>query len=191
MKIKMRELLAMNKYVSSKSATRPYLGGVHIEAHRDNGFAIATNGIVAVVLRIDSAGMDIAESFDFTIPRGFLEGIKIAKAADPYAYISVSGEEFILLYAGVTYSSLPIDGVYPDWRRIFPPTSYDIKPAMYAGETGLLLEKMAKEFGTFAVITPAGDNENALITFDKRDDVCGCTIALRRRIFTTTRPFNF
>lgn len=110
---------------TSKESTRYYLNGVAIEWNGAHLTAVATDGhrLVAFNLPHDDS-LTADDKFSIIIPNDVLKNWKLNKNFND-AELSIEtapdGKISCALHAegtGVMFS--PIDGVFPDWRRIIP-----------------------------------------------------------------------
>lgn len=98
---------------AGKKDIRTYINTVHFERAANATYAIATNGHVVAVAKLD--GMSDLPAASFTVPREYLEAAALAKysllldQAGPNVKItSIKGNMTVPL----------LDAKFPDWRRV-------------------------------------------------------------------------
>ena len=99
--------------------TRYYLNGVYIEPHpRKTGVILtATNGKILLSAYHDTG---FGEPFaPVIIPLKLITRVKAVRKI-PDLTMTITSAEVSILYAGATYAAPPIDGSFPDWRRVVP-----------------------------------------------------------------------
>lgn len=104
---------------AATEGTRFYLNGVHIEPHpRKTGVILtATNGHVLISAYHDTG---FGEPFaPVIIPLKLITRIKALRKI-PDLTMTLTPAEVSILYAGATYAAPPVDGSFPDWRRVVP-----------------------------------------------------------------------
>lgn len=114
---------------ASTDDTRFYLKGVHIEPHpKKTGVILtATNGHILISAYRDTGA---AESFaPVIVPSDLINRVKAVRKISDLT-LTVTPTEVSILYAGATYAAPPVDGSFPDWRRIVP-RNCDGTPAQY------------------------------------------------------------
>jgi DNA polymerase-3 subunit beta len=132
-RINLNALKAVSLF-ASKEETRYYLQGVNIEFYPDCVIYAATDGHRLFVYRDALPDGDERNTLsgNVIIPLAHCAPFKAttrALASDPYA--TLEGEpfearkgaasSFKLAWQGTTIEFKPIDGTFPDWRRVLPP----------------------------------------------------------------------
>lgn len=142
--------------ISSREETRYYLNGVCVEARENDVNLIATDGHRIIALN-DAA--DWAETqgpeprfdlerkpFTIIIPLDIIADIKLFKPITHGTLTVAEGGKYLLQYCGRDYLFAPIDGTFPDWRRIVP-SEVDGKVAQFNAQYIGDLAKVAKALG--------------------------------------------
>ena len=116
---------------AAKSDVRFYLNGALLEVRQDHATMIATDGhmLLAVPLPADAIEGERMVG-DYIIPRTLLESVKPAKvgrtvlplALEISASPGAQGQTvYTLTLKGATHGiDKPVDGRFPDWRRVIP-----------------------------------------------------------------------
>jgi hypothetical protein len=97
---------------AGKKDMRFYLNSLHIEQSANGTFAVASNGHVLAIARIDS---EAREPASITIDRQYIDGLKSSYA------VSFEQVDNATVKIGVVGTSLTVpvlDAKYPDWRRV-------------------------------------------------------------------------
>jgi len=124
-KIQTRYLLAALPFVSTEE-TRYYLTGVHFETHKDGVIVVATDGHVAFAA-LDNTGSAPSESAIYPLTKELLAACKAQRHDGSDRYALIDGKQWqVGVYRDDVFDPLaigmiePIDGTFPDWRRIVP-----------------------------------------------------------------------
>ena len=151
---------------AAKQDVRYYLKGVLVDA-RANGdvVLVTTDGHRMLAYPVATDAIEALAPGQYIIPREALEAVKPCKAGrhvlpitieivtapdqpDPErAGVTIKGKTSITVAGATSAVTAPIDGIYPDWRRVLPktvsgePTQYQ---AEYLGDFG----RIAELFGT-------------------------------------------
>lgn len=172
-------LLKAAAIATSKEETRYYLKGVAIQSDEKGAYIVATDGHRLIAFRQSEEG---GESVSIIIPNDIVAGIKLNKNIETAELTRESATHWRINYCGTSISFAPIDGTFPDWRRIIP-SETDGRPAQfnptYIGDFAKV--KKALGVNTFA-IAYNGDGP-ALVTFG--DGVDGFGVIMPMRINTT------
>lgn len=102
---------------------RFYLNGVFVEVMPRETRVISTDGARAVVFRAvlekDEPDQAVAE---ILIPNAIIKALKVDKRipACELSYVGANPSSATLSHDGAAVTFTPIDGKYPDYRRIFP-----------------------------------------------------------------------
>ena len=101
-------------YCAAKNDTRYCLNGVFVESKNGNLSIVSTTGATMFVHQIE--GGYSGDDFGFIIPRSVVESIVKTKNN----VLEIAGESFRSeLRCGSTLFT-PVDGIFPDWRRVVP-----------------------------------------------------------------------
>jgi DNA polymerase-3 subunit beta len=96
--------------VASKEAVRYYLNGVAIQANDKGVFIVATDGHRACVFRQSKTGTPL----DIIIPLAAINALKTKE--DTVELRKINDVQYMI--GNIAFE--PIDGTFPDWRRIVP-----------------------------------------------------------------------
>lgn len=171
--INLGALLAVSK-AASKEETRYYLNGVLIEARERHVTYVASDGHILIAAREDLDGArDTPLIGDFIIPLNIITRFKLAQLKKfPFAVLSKKGDNMAIEFNGERIEFLPIDGTFPDWRRVIPSKisgdTAQFNPALLSrlsaakkifGETELIT--IAHNGSAPAVVSFGADTKNA------------------------------
>ena len=109
--IEMNTLKSLMLFAGKKDI-RSYLNGLHIEQSATGTLAVACNGHVIAVARIDS---EAHEPASITIDRQYIDGIKSKYAV---MFNQVDGATVSIKTENGTLTVPVVDARYPDWRRV-------------------------------------------------------------------------
>ena len=171
-------LLKAAALAASKEQTRYYLNGVAVQAGPRGSFLVATDGHRLLAFRQSA---DDTPPVDIIIPADVIAGIKLNKHVDDATLTRESDTHWRIEYCGTAISFAPIDGTFPDWRRVVPKETTgelaQFDPA-YVGD----FAKVAKALGTNAkagVKISHNGGGPALVTFG--DDIDGFGVLMPTR----------
>lgn len=164
-----------------KEETRYYLKGVAIQANETGVFIVATDGHRAVAFR-QSETYDGAP-IDIIIPSDTVNALKTKEETVELG--KINGAQYML--GNMIFE--PIDGTFPDWRRIIP-SSVSNETAQfnysYVGDFAKVAKALGK--GTPVHIAHNG-NGPALITFGTDIDGIGLLMPMRvKHLNSATLP---
>ena len=108
-------------FMATTEETRFYLKGVHIEAQADKVLGVATDGHRLLAMKLDATWDGTPTPFSIIIPLSTIKPIKINRYVSG-ATLAKSGDKWTLTHIDQTILFEPVDGAYPDWRRIIPDT---------------------------------------------------------------------
>lgn len=171
-------LLKAAAIASSKESTRYYLNGVAVQSSDDGSFLIATDGhrLIAFRQSQESSG----ESVNIIIPNDIVAGIKLNKHVETAELTRESATHWRLDYTGTSIIFAPIDGIFPDWKRIVPKEATgetaQYNPA-YIGD----FAKVSKILSNRATAFAYNGNGPALVTFGEDIDGFGLLMPMRSR----------
>lgn len=180
MQINLKNLIAIDKF-ASREATRYYLNGVFVHTEGEWVYAVATDGHRMVVHRFPNVD---AVDWSFIIPSSYLGTVKFGAREDGVSDVTFDGRQIQFQHGGTRAQVPAVDGTFPNYRHVRPVDDGEIAPAQFNGQYCADFDKLAKAFGSTAVITPRGLNP-ALVTFVGRDDLYGALMPLR----TENSPF--
>jgi hypothetical protein len=163
---------------TGRKDTRPYLNGVYVEAMLNETRCVGTCGSAAAVLRYVNFGQN---TFNVIIPNA----IVVIAIAMKIAILEIEFKNNFWSIGGIPFA--PLDGVYPDYRRIFSIT-FSNEAAHYDFELVAQFTKIAKDLKIkpqTMVIRQNGENA-AQVQFMGHPEFVGVVAPLR--MFTDKRP---
>jgi len=152
----------------SNEETRYYLCGVQVEINATGTTLAATNGHMLLAAHDDKNTLD--EPVKLIIPADIVKGFKPARGQ---TLVELSTEDGKTWRLGNTLFQ-PVDGTYPDWRRIVPkqtPETISVQTAWFEPKYQLAMYKAAKEIDAICDIHPDGLNP-ALVHFHDGEKDC-------------------
>lgn len=161
-------------HCAGKNDVRYYLNGVYVEATATETRLVATTGIVCAAFRQATPN---TEAVSLIIPRDTVEAFaKVAKNAKGVALRIVDGQHR-LYWNGGSLPFAPIDGRFPDYRRVFP-QSPSGETAQFNPKLLLAFSKVSKTLGTGGVIPEILHNgsSGALVRLNGRSDFVGAVM---------------
>ncbi len=171
-------LLKSTAIAVPKEETRHYLKGVAIQADAKGLYLIATDGhrLLAFCQSRECYG---GEPVNLIIPADIVAGVKLNKHIEIAELTRESATHWRLDYCGTSMIFAPIDGTFPDWRRVIPKEASmavaHFNPT-YVGD----FAKVTKALGQGDVkIAPNGEGP-AIVTFG--DDIDGFGLLMPMRI---------
>ena len=162
----------------SKEETRYYLKGVAVQADAKGAYLIATDGhrLLAFCQSRECYG---GEPVNIIIPADIVAGIKLNKHVEIAELTQESATHWRLDYVGTSVIFAPIDGTFPDWRRIIPKET-DGKPAQFNPAYVGYFAKVTKALGQGQTAFAYNGDGPALVTFG--DDIDGFGVLMPMRI---------
>jgi DNA polymerase III subunit beta len=169
-------ILAAAVAFASKDETRYYLNGVCLEIDARSVTYIATDGSRLIAYRDEKQDDDAPDNLltgKFIIPTAHCKPHKLEKDDVGEAKIFGAGRLTIAHdFCDVTF--LPIDGIYPDWRKSIPAT----KASGALGQYNLAYLASFKKFAAAIDLPPPfiahnGVEAPGLVWFPGRDNVVG------------------
>lgn len=115
-------LLKAAAICASTDTTRYYLNGVDVTL-RDNVFTItATDGhrLISFKPPVSFNYADPVTPFSIIIPLDIIKAFKVSKKQPEGELIIESNGSCSIKYHGVSMGFQPIDGTFPDWKRVVP-----------------------------------------------------------------------
>ena len=118
--ISILKLKAANACASNEK-NRDYLNGVHVECTATHIIYVATDGhrLIAINSEYKPDNTDRLQA-GVIIPTGFIAKIKVNKHTSGDADLTVDNGLVIISYDRDTFYTKPIDGTFPNWRRVLP-----------------------------------------------------------------------
>lgn len=106
--------------IAAKQDIRYYLNGVLFQATPEGKFYVATDGHRIAVFH-EGWGTDKPSEANIIIPRQVIEQMQVARQIKQGTLTRGEGVKWTLdSYADASLNFTPIEGKYPEWRRIFP-----------------------------------------------------------------------
>jgi DNA polymerase III sliding clamp (beta) subunit (PCNA family) len=167
---------AMN--CTGRKDTRPYLNGVYVEAMLNETRCVGTCGSAAAVLRYTTSNERL---FNVIIPNA----IVVSAIAMKIAILEIEFRNNFWSIGGIPFA--PLDGVYPDYRRIFK-TTFSNEAAHYDFELVAKFTKIAKilKIKSQTMVIRQNGQDAAQVQFMGHPEFVGVIAPLR--IFTDKRP---
>jgi DNA polymerase-3 subunit beta len=185
------ETLKAISLAASSEETRYYLKGVYVEVTENTVTYTATNGHILLSRREDAKEANTLTGA-WIIPLDFIKAAKPSKhcpTADMALMTGANGGTMLAFTGGYTGMAAPIDGTFPNYRRIIP-ASASGEVAQFDGVYTGTLAKFAKALGLgFVNIHHNGENA-APIAFNTRQGVFGVLMPLRQHHSTATPVWN-
>jgi len=116
-------LLAATALMVSKEEARPYLRGVLIEVTHKGVYYVATDGTAMLVSfrgADDAQCTDWNEPVQMIIPTDECKRAKLKRTGSEDGTLTLHDDGSVTIQHDITWTFKPIDGQYPDWRRIVP-----------------------------------------------------------------------
>ena len=104
---------------AAKKDVRFYINSVHFECSANGTVAVATNGHVLAVAKLDSDSTMPAISF--TVPREHLDNVVKNASKGSVDIIQVDATQCTLNSSNGRITVPLLDGKFPDWRRVTTP----------------------------------------------------------------------
>lgn len=162
---------------ASNEETRYYLKGVCVEISENDTVYIATDGHILFACD-DAAETGNTLTGKWIIPSEIIKGVKLGRKLGETAVLTEGNGELTLRQDGapaVTFR--PIDGTFPDWRKVVPvkqavPDINEIpqfNPALLAR-----LQKAGDSFDAgLPIIRHGGPGDPALVTWNNFENLLG------------------
>ena len=146
---------------TSTDETRYYLKGVAVQLDGDKLFIVATDGhrLIAMqpeftIERDDTDATNRAEFGSVIIPADIVKNLKLNKSVDNCT-LTIDAGKGEIEYCGQSVRFGFVDGSFPEWRRVIPPTI-----------SGELAQFDARYVGELPKIEAAFGNKNAKIEIE-------------------------
>ena len=177
--------LAAVALAASNEKGRDYLHGVFIEATPSHVTMTATNGHILLTARHDAETPDVV-SFSIIIPSDIITLALRSKTPE----VALSADDAGYKLGNISFQ--PIDGVYPDWRRVVPkasPETLSIDGVWFPTDYLTVMAKAAKLLDPASrsrfIVYPDGESP-ALVQFLDDANVVGVVMPIR----TLREPFS-
>ena len=169
-------VLAAAALTASSEETRYYLCGVLVEIEPRAVTYVATDGHRLFAHREDLAAGDEDNTLlgHFIVPTKSCRAIKLGKKAFTDQAVLTRGEEggLFLTHLGERHYFKPVDGEFPDWRRVMPRKGGEAY-AHFDGKLVASFSAIAAALGDdngVPRICPMDANSPALVVFHGRED---------------------
>lgn len=176
-----KDLFAVSHFAAKKDV-RYYLNGIAL----NRGHVVATNGHYMAAIPVNCLSDDI----DIIIPNDilnlFLKGISTTDKKtekDVEIHLDKTNNYYFLKFQEIEISFKPIDGTFPDWKRIMPADDLEIEPcpnfnwdymALFAKAAKILSGQSVGE----AYLSTHG-TKSALVSFPKYQEFIGVIMPMR------------
>ena len=197
-----RAAIRAMSHLMAKSDVRYYLNGILVEVWPGEVRLVATNGHFMGALRIagaavrtvDGDGIDCdyaGDPLEIIIPDVTIRAIKSDRHVDMIALHRDSDGRYSLRDLNATHAFTPIDGKFPDYRRVMP-KNVNGECAQYNPDYIGAFAKVAAELGgkrafNGLCIVPNG-MAVACVSIDGRTDFAGALMPLRMDNQARTSP---
>lgn len=174
-------ILAAAAAFASKDETRYYLNGVCIEIEQRSVTYIGTDGHRLVCYREESEedARDNHLIGAFIIPTAHCKSFKLDKDDEGRASVHESHGRLTIAHNMVDVTFVPIEGVYPNWRKSIPRTAASGTLAQYNFKYLDDFRKFADALGLpTPYLAPNGDGPG-LLWFTSRPEVLGLVMPYR------------
>ena len=130
---------------ASDSMKRAYhLEGVCVESHGDHAIMVATDGGILLAARV---ACDCGSAPTVLVPSTLIKSVKVPRKSprkSPDGVIAVNDGNIAISCDDVTVTGRPIDGAFPDWRRVIPCGSRPFARAHYDAKYLTRIYEMTK-----------------------------------------------
>lgn len=177
--INLRVLAAASAF-ASKDETRYYLNGVCLEIDERGVTYVATDGHRLIAYR-DDLLPDAPDNLligVFIIPTVHCKPYKIGKEDEAQAKIFGHGR-LTISHAMVDLTFVPIDGVFPDWRRVLPRTAPTGAASQFDLKKIATFKKFADELGISSPFVAHNGEGPAYLWFSGYPHVLGTMMPFR------------
>jgi DNA polymerase-3 subunit beta len=121
--------------IAAKQDIRYYLNGICVDVTDKHAVLVACDGHRLLAYPLAPDAIEAPAPGQYTIPRDLLGNVKPVKAGritmpiiiaidtapDPARPgVTIKGRTSIAVTGAVTVTGAPVDGTYPDWRRVIP-----------------------------------------------------------------------
>lgn len=166
--IDLRVLSAVSLCASTEE-TRYYLRGVKLEIAARSITYVATDGRRAIAHHVElpEGAEDNTLLGDFIVGSLNCKPFKFGVRAETDATISGDAAKLTIEYAGQAMSFAPVDGTFPDWRRVVPNAPVSGEIAQFNAKYLLDFQKIGEtlDLGKTPVVGHNGDSP-AFVTWN-------------------------
>jgi DNA polymerase-3 subunit beta len=173
-------ILAAASAFASKDETRYYINGVCLEIDERGVTYVATDGHRLVAYRDDLPpdATDNRLTGVFIIPTAHCKPYKLGKDDDAQAKIFGEGR-LTISHSMVDLTFVPIDGVFPDWRKTLPPAAASGAIGQFELKRLATFKKFGDELGLGNPFLAHNGDGPAYLWFTGRNDVLGLLMPFR------------
>ena len=169
------KVLAALSLCASTEKTRYYLCGVCVEIAPRHITYVATDGHLLAAHREELAddAPDNELLGSFIIPTAMCTKFKLKKGASTVGTIMPDAEHLTIAYGAERIGFTPVDGPFPDWRRVVPalPTG-ETKTAQFSAHNVSRLANVGTQLGYGAMYIHHDGNSPTLVDWlDNTDTV--------------------
>ena len=176
------KVLAALSLCASTDTRRHYLCGVCVEIAPRHVTYIATDGHVLAAHREELAAdaPDNEMLGSFIIPTAACAKFKLKRGASTVGTIMPDAEYLIIAYGAERIGFTPVDGTFPDWRRVVPalPTG-ETKPAQFLASNVSRLADVGTKLGYGAMCIHHDGNSPALVDWQGNTDTVAVIMPYR------------
>ncbi len=185
------KLRAVSLFSATKDI-RYYLNGVYVEASATETRVAATDGHVLAVVRSDEVnGMAACPEISLIVPGAVIaSALKLLEKDDKHLSLFLDDGKWTMVANGARLPFEPIDGKFPDYRRVIPTKEPEGIAAQFNPELLMRFKKAAKALGAkFSPIVHHDIPEHsALVTIPSFPDFAGVIMPLRTDKADMFRP---
>lgn len=178
------QFLAAASIFASKEETRYYLNGVYVEISERSTVYVATDGARLIAIRDDRLLSDEDSTLTgaFIVPTAQCRAFKLAKEGPFEGTLTAVGSRLTISFDRIDVSFSPIDGIYPDWRRVVPRDRATGQPAHFNYKLLADFQKFGTQLGFgMPSIAPSGVEAPALVWFPGHYEAVGVMMPLRNQ----------
>ncbi len=142
----LRELIRRTVFATDNESSRYALGGVKLEFDAGQITAVGTDGrrLAKMVGPIGAHGEPAAVHQNTIVPTRAMQLIERAIAPqDAEVQLAIRGNEFLVHSPRATISARLLEGRFPDWKKVFPPSGSGTPIELAAGPTHAAVRQAA------------------------------------------------
>jgi|SRR3990172_5043381 len=176
------KLRAVSLFSSTKDI-RYYLNGVYVEACATETRMAATDWhVLAVVRSTEMNGMAACPEISLIVPGSVIaSALKFLPKGENHVSLFLDDGKWTMVSNGARLPFEPIDGKFPDYRRVIPTKEPEGEAAQFDPELLMRFKKAAKAMGTKEppIIHHDVPGSAALVTIGGCSDFAGVIMPLR------------
>ena len=189
-------LLKFINTAAGKEETRPHLKGVFVEVSKDRVHLTATNGHILLSSFVETpTEMEEEESISFVIPSKAIEQIKAKRDCSLEIKYNKGADIIELVNSDSTQLVKPVEGTYPNWRRVIPHKPVEGELGIYDNfnwEYLAMIQKAAKLICNakqpFIALGGYGSGQAHYISIPSDHKVFGVIMPMRGECTVTDKP---